>query len=80
MGPLMILLQRYLPTRKWIQPLTFCLETIHAFFDNDLFMTTKNVSQECQGLLWPLRHVVAGREPADLYGSSGSDGTYNIKI
>jgi hypothetical protein len=34
-------------------------------------MTTKNVSQERQGLLWPLCHVVAGREPADLYGSRG---------
>jgi hypothetical protein len=38
---LMIPLQHTLPTRKVDPASNFCLETIHAFFDNDLFMTTK---------------------------------------
>jgi hypothetical protein len=49
-GLLMIPLQKYFTDEEGGSSLlTFCLETIHAFFDNDLFMTTKMFLKNAKG-------------------------------
>jgi hypothetical protein len=47
---MMIPLQKYFTDEEsGSSLLTFCLETIHAFFDNDLFMTTKMFLKNAKG-------------------------------
>jgi hypothetical protein len=49
-GVMIIPLQRYFTDEEGGSSLlTFCLETIHAFFDNDLFMTTKMFLKNAKG-------------------------------